>query len=227
MTIPLIDKYDTFEIVETKIAAILTQETIDQQALAVVAGEDPNLWAFNVYVDKYNPFETFRDNPDATPLVNVRFDNANLSDSTGGEIGCQKSSANYDIDIYAGASSADDPTGGYTPGDVESTRNLHRIIRLVRNILMHPDNTYLGLSQSVDGRSKRIVWKRWIGEIQIFQPVLNDSPVENIIAARLSFQVQFNESTVIEDYEPLEIIGITGKRAEDGRIIFESIYETT
>ena len=50
MTLPLIDKLDTFEIVRDEIAAILATEIASQEALA--AGEpDPTLWRLRVFLE--------------------------------------------------------------------------------------------------------------------------------------------------------------------------------
>jgi len=37
----------------------------------------------------------------------------------------------------------------------------------------------------------------------------------------------FNEIPVIETFNPLEIVFITAQRAEDGKIVFETEYDTT
>ena len=225
--IPLIDKQDFFEIVLAQVGAILAAETIAQQALAVTAGEDPALWAFDTYIDRYNPYEEFQNDVDATPIVNIWYDNSNFPRGKGQSVGRVVSSTSYNIDIYAAAASEDDPTGGYLRGDEESAKNLHRIIRLVRNIIMHPDNQYLQLTQAVGGRTQNLIFSRWIDSIQVFQPQIDDRPATGVIAARCSLSVEFNELPVTETYNPLETVYATAKRAEDGKIIFEAQFETT
>ena len=227
MTIPLIDKQDFFEIVLTQIGAILAAETIAQQALAIAASKDPELWKFDVYVNRYNPEEVFQTDSNATPIVNVWHDNSNFPEKDSQSVGRQVSLSTYNLDIYAGASSSDNSSGGYNRGDEESSENLNRIIRLVRNIIMHPDNLYLQLFLLVNGRRQNGIWKRWVESFQRFQPQIDDRPLQNIIASRCSLQVQFNEMTVIETYEPLEVINIEAKRAEDGKIVFETQFDTT
>lgn len=227
MTIPLIDKQDTFEIIDFQIAAILATETLAQQVLADDAGKDPDLWKFNVYSERFTPWEVFQDDIEPTPIVNVWFDNDNFSMKDGDSVGRQAATATYNIDIYAAQPSSDNPSGGYNKSDEESAIELHRIIRLVRNIIMHPDNTYLQLSEIVNGKKKNIVWYRWIQSIEKFQPQIGDRPVQNVIAARVNLEVKFNEAHVIEDFEPLELVFITAKRADDGKIIFESELDTT
>lgn len=218
MTIPLIDKQDNFEIVGLQIAAILTQATIDQQALAVLAGKDPVLWKFDVFSEKFQPFGMFQNDPNSTPVVNVWYDTSNFN-SKDGNVGCQKDNAVFNIDIYAAAPATDNIAGGHNPADESTILVLHRIIRLVRNIIMHPDNTYLQLQGTV--------WSRWINSKEKFQPQIGDSPVESVIADRISLSAAFNERPVNESFPILEVVGIEVKRASDGKIILEADFDTT
>ena len=117
MTIPLIDKQDNFEIVDLQIAAILAQAVIDQQALAVIAGKDPDLWKFDVFSEKMNPFEVFQDNQEADPIVNIWYDNSNFNPKDGDPATRQTDSATYNIDVYAAAPASDNIAGGYNPVD--------------------------------------------------------------------------------------------------------------
>ncbi len=219
MTIPLIDKQDNFEIVGLQIAAILAQETIDQQALAATAGKDPNLWKFEVFSEKFNPIGLFQNNSVVTPVVNIWYDTSNFNPSNGNVSTNQKDDAIFNIDIYAGVAATDNVVGGHNPTDESTVLELHRIIRLVRNIIMHPDNTYLKL--------QGLVWRRWINSKEKFQPQIGDRPVEGVIADRISFSVSFNETPVNESFPTIEVIGITVRRAEDAKIILEADFNTT
>lgn len=221
MTIPLIDKQDNFEIVDLQIAAILAQETIDQQALAVIAGKDPELWKFTVYSERMNPFEAFQDNQESTPIVNVWYENSNFNPKDGNVVGRQKDDAVFNIDVYASTPASDDPAGGHNPADQSTVLDLHRIVRLVRNIIMHPDNTYLQFSRGA------VVWRRWINSKEIFQPQIGDRPIESVIACRITLSVEFNELPVTEDFDTLLEVGVTVKRAVDGKIILEADFDTT
>jgi len=225
--IPLIDKQDNFEIVLAQIGAILATETTSQQALATAAAKDPTLWEFDVYLDRYNPLEQFQDDADAIPLVNIWYENSNFPDSATHSVGTQVSESTYNLDIYASAASADNPAGGYDRSDETSTANLHRIVRLVRNIIMHPKYQYLELSIDRSSKKQNLVWRRWTESITVFQPQINDRPVQGVIAARLTLRVKFNETLVAREWEPLEAIYTTAKRAEDGKVIFEAQFDTT
>jgi len=221
MTIPLIDKQDNFEIVDLQIAAILAAETIAQQALAVTAGKDSSLWEFDVFSEKMNPFEVFQDDPEATPVVNVWYDTSSFNPKDGDVVGRQKDDAIYNIDVYTAVQASDNVAGGYNPGDESSVLALHRIIRLVRNIIMHPDNTYLQFARG------ELVWRRWVNSKEIFQPQIGDRPIQNVIASRIVLSVSFNEVPVNETFETLEVVGIEVKRAEDGKVILTADFDTT
>lgn len=227
MTIPLIDKQDNFEIVDLQIAAILAQATIDQQALALADGKNPDLWKFNVYSEKMNPFEVFQDAPDAFPVVNVWYDTSNFNPADGDIVSRQKDDATYNIDIYAAEPASDNVAGGYNPVDQTTILTLHRILRLVRNIIMHPDNKSLQLTQTVASKTGNLIWRRWIQSKEIFQPQIGDRPVPGVVAARIVLSVSFNEIPVIQEYETLEVVGVTAQRAEDGKVIFEADFDTT
>lgn len=229
MTIPLIDKFDNFEVVDLQIAAILAQATIDQQALAVIATEDPDLWKFDVFSEKMNPFESLQDDQDgeAFPIVNVWYDNSNFNPKDGTPNDYQTDSATYNIDVYAAVPATDDPEGGHNPVDQSSVLALHRIVRLVRNIIMHPDNTYLKLTQTVGSRTGNLVGRRWINSKEVFQPQIGDRPIQGVIACRVVLSVSFPEIPVKETFVTLEEVGVTAKRAIDGKIILQADFDTT
>lgn len=227
MTIPLIDKQDNFEIVGLQIAAILALETIDQQALAVTAAKDPALWEFDVFNEKLNPWETFQNELIVTPVVNVWYDNSNFNPKDGDVVSRQMDSAIYNIDIYTAEPASDNPEGGYYPPDQKTVETLHRIIRLIRNIIMHPDNAYLKLTQTVGTRTGNLIGRRWIESKEIFQPQIGDRPVPFVIACRIPLNVTFQEFPVNEEFPTVEVIGIEVKRDVDGKIILEAEYDTT
>ena len=227
MTIPLIDKQDNFEIVDLQIAAILAQAVIDQQALAVIAGEDPDLWKFDVFSEKMNPFEVFQDNQEADPIVNIWYDNSNFNPKDGDPVTRQTDSATYNIDVYAAAPASDNVAGGYHPVDQTSILDLHRIVRLVRNIIMHPDNTYLQLTQVVGSKTGNLIGRRWITSKEIFQPQIGDRPVQGVIACRIPLSVSFPEIPVNASFDTIELISVVAKRAVDGKVILEADFEIT
>lgn len=79
--IPLIDKLDGFETIGLKIAEILALEQTYQQALAVEASKDPALWAFKVFHERSNPWESYLyDDADTTPIVNIWYNNSSIDE---------------------------------------------------------------------------------------------------------------------------------------------------
>lgn len=221
MTIPaLIDKQDNFEIVRDQIAAILALEVASQMALATAAAKDPDDWKLRVYIERSNPWEVFlNDDTDRSPLVNVWFDNSNFPQNRGNVVERQGSESVFNLDCYGYGRSADDPIGGHIPGDSEAALEAQRAIRLVRNILMASEYTYLGL--------RGVVGRRWPRTITVFQPQIDSRPVQQIVAGRISLDVYFNELSPQAEGEALEYISAVIKRAEDGQVIINADYDFT
>lgn len=220
----LIDKQDNFEIVREQIAGILAAESVSQMAKAVAASKDPKDWALKVYSEASNPLEPWLNidsDPDSqideTPIVNIWFDNSSYDKSASNVSERQKSETVYNIDCYGLGLSANDPAGGHLLGDKASAIEVQRVYRLVRNILMSANYTYLDL--------RGLVWRRWPDSTTAFQPQLDTRPVQHIQGIRLALKVEFNEFSPQVAPEVLEFVSIDVKRAEDGLITLEADYE--
>jgi len=215
----LIDKQDTSEQVRDQIAAILAIEVANQMQLATDAGKDPDDWKLRIFTERSNPWEQFRDSPtDESPLVNVWYDSSFFDEGKSNTVSEQMSETIYNIDIYALGVSSDDGDG-HKPGDKEAAINCQAAIRLVRNILMASENTYLQL--------RGLVWQRWPQSITSFQPQQNSNTVEKIVAARIALRVRFTEHSPQYEGEALELLTTTVLRAEDGSTYFEADYDYT
>ena len=209
----LIDKYDTFEIVRDKIAAILLLETADQVRMAVNAGKDPEGWDLRVFAERSNAWEEFRDGTESpTPIVNITYDNSEMDGTSGSTVESQKYTATYNLDCFAMGISA-----GEQVGDQDASLRIHRVVRLVRNILMAGVYTRLDL--------KGIVWDRRVPSITVFRPDAADDMAQNIIGARLVFRVIFTEQSPQVESVPLEIIGVGLERAETGEVLINLEYQ--
>ena len=221
MTIPtLIDKQDSFEIVRDQIAAILKLEVVSQMQLAVDAGKDPALWDMRVFTERSNPWEQFlNDQTDKSPLVNVWYDNSNFNQSKSNILERQASETIYNIDCYGYGLSRDDVGPGHTPGDREAAFEVQKALRLVRNILMAAEYTYLGL--------QGLVWQRWPDSVTVFQPQIDANQIQQIVGARISFRVIFNEFSPQVASNPLELLTVDVLRTEDGEIVLETDYDYT
>lgn len=215
----LIDKKDTVEIVRDQIAAILTLEVASQMALATNAGKNPNDFKLRIFSERTNPWEQFlnhEDGDDDSPLVNVWWDNSNFDMKASNIVERQKSEAVYNIDCYGFAVSKDNPGGGHDPGDQEAAFEAHRAIRLVRNILMAAEYTYLDL--------RGTVWRRWTQAITIFQQQQDSNTMQQIVGARLAFRVEFSEFSPQIPTEILELLSVKVRRTEDGEIVIDADY---
>lgn len=213
----LIDKQDNSEIIRDQIAEILILNFDNQAALATAAGEDPDLFSARVFVERANPFEEWLNDPapgeGRRPIVNVMYDNTNFEEAGSNTVERQKATHTYSIDCYGYAVSADDGNGGHLPGDMLATLAVQRCMRLVRNILMSAQNTYLQMQGEV--------WKRWPQSITMFQPALDGRTVQQVVACRMAFDVTCNEFSPQFDGEPLELVGYNVFRVETGELLIE------
>ncbi|MCH9712753.1 MAG: hypothetical protein K0U20_09035 [Proteobacteria bacterium] len=213
----LIDKQDTAEIIRDQIAAILAFEVANQKTLAIAASKDPALWDLKIYTERSNPWEQFlSDNPDPTPIVNVWFDNESFDKTASNVVERQKATGVFNIDCYGFGISADDGTG-HKPGDREAAFEVQRAIRLVRNILMSAENTYLQLPRGT-------AWDRFPGSITSFQPAIDSQQVQQIVGARILFNVSYNEFSPQIEGDILELLSVDVNRTEDGQIVVEADY---
>ena len=220
MALELINKKDNFELVRDQIAGILALETLAQVALATAASEpDPDDCKLRIFTERSNPWEQFlNDDTDKSPLVNVWYDGSTFDESGSNIVERQKTVGIFNIDCYGYAISEDDGAG-HKPGDREAAFEAQKAARLVRNILMAAENTYLQM--------RGLVWQRWPQAVNIFQPQQNDRPIQNIVAGRLTFRVVFNEFSPQVVGDILEYLAVDVKRAEDGSIYFEADYDYT
>lgn len=214
----LIDKQDNFEVIRDQIASILTLEVVSQMALATLAGKDPDDWKLRIFTERSNPWEQWlNDQTDKSPIVNVWFDTSNFNKSSSNIIKRQKLESVFNIDCYGLGISSDKIAGGHNPGDREAAFEVQRALRLVRNILMAAEYTYLGM--------RGLVWLRWPQSITAFQPEMNGQAIQKISGARIAFSVDFSEFSPQIVEETLEFLSIDVKRLEDGEIILEADYD--
>lgn len=220
MIAELIDKQDSFEIIRDQIAGILTLETASQQALAITAGKNPDLWKLRVFTERSNPWEELLNSQaDKSPIINIWYDNSNFDQRSSNTFERQKAEGVFNIDCYGYGQSHDVVAGGHNPGDKEAALAVQRSLRLCRNILMAAEYTYLGL--------RGLVWKRWPQSTTMFQPQQGGQNILKIVGARMALKVDFNEFSPQVEGEDLELVSIDIKRAENGQIIVEADYDYT
>ena len=217
MALELIDKFDAWELVRAQVAAILVAESANQVQLATDAGKpDPSLWKLRVYEERSNVWEVFRDDAtDLSPLVNVMVDTVEFDRGKGNVVERQTGESRLIIDCLGYAVSKETP-GGHTPGDYSAALTVQRAARLVRNILMAAENTYLGL--------RKTVGQRWVESIRLYTPEMQGQALQQIIAARVSFGVKHNEVSPQISGEIIEQINATVKREADGAVYLVATY---
>jgi hypothetical protein len=221
----LIDRPDNLERVRDQIGAILLVEQENQQALAREAGKDPELWRLRIFSERSNPWEVFRDQDseeedeefDRAPVINVTFDSESFDKSTGNTVERQTALGTFNVDCYAQAIAKDDPEGlGHEAGDEAAAKEAHRAARLVRSILMAGAYTYLGM--------RGVVGRRWVQSITVFQPQAGGQSIEHVVAARVAFQVEFNEFSPQVEGQLLELVSASVRRADNGQLLFAADY---
>lgn len=217
----LIDKFDTVELVRDQIAAILLIESTKQQELAQLAAKDPALWKLRIYTERTSPWDVFIDAPpngkqaDASPLVNVCWDSSIDDEKASDPVEYQKVSATFNLDCY-GCGVAEETADGHNAGDQTASLEASRAARLVRNILMAGQYTYLGM--------RGVVGRRWRASAQAFQPPPDIKPTPHVHAVRVVLKVDFDEFSPQVVPKPLELLTVKVKRAEDGKILFNAHY---
>jgi len=212
----LINKRDNFEIIRDQIAAILATETASQMALAVTAGEDPNEWKLRVFLERFNPWEQFsiKSVVDVSPIVNVWFSDAKFIQASSNVMERQTTEGLFNIDCYVLGQSKDVGAGGHVSGDQDASLKAGRAVRIIRNILMSDIYVYLGVRGLVSGK--------WIESITVFQPSAEIETIQNLMGARISLRVGYNEFSPQHDGNPIEYISTEIKRTEDGEIVATS-----
>lgn len=212
----LIDKQDTFEIIRDQIGAILLVEMTNQVALAAAEPDkDADDWRFEVYVERSDAFSVLRNDEEEKALVHVWFDRYSAPEDRGNTFQRQGMVGYFNIDVVANGLNVDITSGGQERADHRAFLNAQRVMRLVRNIIMHPDYRYLDLRGTVSDR--------WVDEVEAYR-VEPDKPQQapNIAGIRIRFKVRFNEFAPQVSLETLEEIGIRVLREGDGKLLLES-----
>lgn len=217
----LIDKVDTVETVRDQIAAILVNEVASQQALAAAASKDPALWNLRVFVDRANPWADYIDAEgnvtDRLPIVNVSLDREAFDKRRSDPVRKQVATATFNVDVYGYGISVEHDDG-HTAGDALAKAEAMRAVRLVRNILMAAEYTYLGLRPAVSGR--------WISSIDLFDIDAEARTVAHVAAARIEFLVDFEELSPQVEGPPLEPLVVTIARRATNEVYLAAEYHS-
>jgi hypothetical protein len=212
----LIEKQDTNEIIRDQIAAILAVEVENQRQIAIAELKDPDDFSFLVFVERSRPWES-----DEMPLVNVLFDNDRFDNKGSDVTKEQKATGTFYLDCY-GNKAADETN----TGDELASKEVDRIARLVRNIIMAGEYRQLAFGYRELGTGNNLVFKRYIMRREKFMPNINQDGYENIIACRLTLEVEYKELSPQAVPVDLELMILQCKR-EDGKVYFTAEYDLT
>lgn len=212
----LIDKQDTCEVIRDQIAAILAVEESSQKELAVIDGQDPLDYAFTVFIERARPWKSSQ-----MPCINIIFDNDRFDNRNSDVIQRQRAVGTFYIDCYATKNNDDSGTA-----DELSSKEADRIARLVRNILMSGEYTYLLLGHRELGKGNNIVTKRYITRREKFMPEIRQEGYENIIACRLTVEVEYDEFSPQVEMNDFELL-IHSCMRDDDKVYFVAEYDVT
>lgn len=219
----LIDKQDNNEIIRDQIAALLAVEEANQRTLAIAASQDPNNYKFDVYIERSRPFESLTAKGDGSeigqmPLVNILFDNDVFDNKNADQTQKQRVKGTFFIDCYAQKNRT-----ALMMGDEATSKESDRIARLVRNIIMSAEYYQLGLGHKEYGIGKNIVFKRYVMRREKFFPSDREGQVfENVIATRITLEVEYNETSPQINTRDLDLLITTCRKDEiTGQIYFE------
>jgi hypothetical protein len=218
--IPLSSRRDNCVIIRDKIAEIIAKELLIQQSLATDAGLDPNDYNADVYLERMNTWERYRDNdPYTTPIINVWYD--------GGTADLRRSTltrtlmiSRYNIDCISYAVSTETESG-HTAGDEASAKKAQQTALLVRRIIMHPKYKMLGLE-------KGVVWNRMITSATQFKEKpesMQHKSMQQITALQLVLEVEHVETIDIHDLgSEMDHINVKVYHEPDGLVRSELLY---
>jgi hypothetical protein len=142
----LLSTPDNVELIRDQIGAIIALESAHQYELATKAKvDDAEDYDIGVYVENARPWDLTGEKKDSPfPLVNVMLEKV-VNESGSSAVSTQKYTATFDVDCYGCGNLADGETD-----DQRAARKAWKIARVVRNILMAGEYTYLGLQKIKD-----------------------------------------------------------------------------
>jgi hypothetical protein len=137
---------DNVELIRDQIGAIIALESANQYALAIKAEvDDADDYDIGVYIENARPWDLSGEKKDSPfPLVNVMLEKV-INESGSSAVSSQKYTATFDLDCYGCGNLA----GGETD-DQQAARKAWKVARIVRNIVMAGEYTYLGLQKIKD-----------------------------------------------------------------------------
>lgn len=165
----------------------------------------------NIFIEKGTHFQDTE-----MPGLNIYFGRSDFSGSQGDTVHKQKANTSYIIEVHE-REKHEQAADVIKYGDEKSARNTARILGILRGILMSGQYVTLG------GTFKKIVWRRRVTSLDVFQPDYQESDGRHGIVGMLNILVEFEEIGPEISGEILlsaiTDIKVKLKTADDGKII--------
>lgn len=223
MPLELIDKQDNFELVRNEIAAILAAETVNQQALAVLAGKNPELWKFDVYIERARIWESLTELEEpVAAVVSIYFESEDFARDQSYNALLQTADPGiFNIDIFTTALNQKNVGDGYITADRAAILDCQRVIRLIRNILFSvpADSTQPGQDYTFLNM-RGVVGYRRVQSVVQFQPDYKKQAVV-LAAARIALAVKYIETALEGPDQPFELLQVEATTTTDGQVIIQ------
>lgn len=221
----LITTQDTFEIVGQRLAEIIAVNAA-QQAVLAVGQPDPTEWDLRVFTERKSPWNMWANLEDfqanRAPIVNVWYQSSVFDTEATADIGPQRATALYNIDIVAGGHSQDDGGTGQTPGDVEASTRLHRAARFVRQFIQADANDKLQFTAT-----PFIIQFRRVQSTTAFDPPENAAGIV-ALGMRLAVMIRFEELAPVNTGETMDTIGVDiTVQTETNEVLVQLEYDVT
>ena len=221
----LINKQDTIEIVREAVSNILVAEVASQVSLAAAALEDTRLWTLRVFEERENPWTEFVVSAQSAtasinipPIINVRMDTADVDMRASDPVERQTYNGRITLDCY-GYGVSEESGAGHLPADKQAVDAAWRAAKLVRNILMAGEYTYLGM--------RGIVSRRMVSSIQSYRVDAPEPGSFKLGLVRLALDVRYWETS---EQVPVDVIGgvdIEIQRLADGLVLASLSYDAS
>ena len=206
------DDADGTETIGPLIASIIKEESENQVSLSIAGGATPaeaaEVYELKVYLERWAPWDIWVNKLEGefvAPVVNVWLETTNQDDGSSNQMSRQTYTGTWNIDVYGYGRSREDPDnpGTQIVADADANAQRNRGVRWVRKYLAAAKNIYL--RQPKPGG---FVWLTRVRTFEYFVPAVEDLPVGRVKAARISFDVTYNEFSPQAVEETLELASV-------------------
>ncbi|AUR82927.1 hypothetical protein NVP1030O_11 [Vibrio phage 1.030.O._10N.222.55.F9] len=208
---------NSIQTVISKVGEILINESVNQQALALADGKDPELYEFRVFTDRFDPFDNMKENK--TPVISIKESDDSKQMGVSANHGKQQKLLTINIDCF-GIGRAKETPEGHLPADLDASQVCRRVANLVNKILKADINNNLQLD-------RKLVNSVNITGEQYFEPDFDSRQLGPVVVKRISLQCNVVDTPVINNGVELEGIVIDVERGDSGEIYTTCEYDYT